>query len=236
MCVCVHICVHIYAHTHIYSTAIINFCHWTCSKSMFLIEYFHCWPPLILYKLHCLGGVWIMWRQKSLPDPPLPPTPQFSTLSSPSPQVTCSMLVHTHMNEHGSGFTPTCVHTHLCAYTCAAVFITCMSEGGNPPSHHPSTPHPLPITTQPSTPPPPLLFKSTAMEHLCLALPLLSVATVTKAQTGVAAAARARHRGRKQKEREFFFFCLQVLIITTDFETDTHAHNRITLCVRWWWK
>lgn len=114
---------------------------------MFLIEYFHCWPPLILYKLHCLGGVWIMWRQKSLSNPPLPPTPQFSTLSSPSPQVTCSMLVHTHMNEHGSGFTPTCVHTSVRVYVCRCVYYVYV-RGRPPPIHSPSLPnlphlHPL---------------------------------------------------------------------------------------------
>lgn len=93
------------------------------------------------------------------------------------------VFMHAHLNERGPGFTP----THICIGACIVHLCAYVHVRGR-------------IT------PPPSLFTSTAIEHLCPAL--LSVATVTKAQTGVAAAARARHRGRKQKERdrEIFFF------------------------------
>lgn len=141
-----------------------------------------------------------MWRQKSLPNPPLSPTPQFSTLSSPSPQVTCSMLVHTHMNEHGSGFTPTCVHTHLCVYTCAAVFIMCMSEGDHPPS----TPHHYP-TFHTSTP--------FAFQIYCngTSLPSFAFAISCYGNKGTdwsGCSSESETQGEEtERERHFFFAC-----------------------------
>lgn len=161
MCVCMYVNVCVYMCTYKY---ILMHMHIASQLLSFPIEHaavshrvFPLLTPLILYKLHCLGVVWIMRRQRPLPTPrhthTQHPQPQFSLLKHPlpSPKAQSSMFVCTHMNEHGSGFTPMCVHAHPCVCTCAAVFIMCMLEGDTPRAPNPIY-SPLPPTLHTSAP------------------------------------------------------------------------------------